>query len=90
MDFGAEFVDWLLAGIDYLFGWLFFTAFTELGSFFEGIGAPSFIAQAGNIWSGMPSSVLWGLDLFEVPAGLAMIGVAWVTRFSIRRIPIIG
>lgn len=39
---------------------------------------------------GIPSAVWYFLDLFNVSAGIPILLSAWVTRFIIRRIPVIG
>jgi hypothetical protein len=39
---------------------------------------------------GIPADVWYFLDLFNVTAGIPMLLSAWVTRFVIRRLPIIG
>lgn len=39
---------------------------------------------------GIPSSVWYFLDLFNVSAGIPILLSAWVTRFVIRRLPVIG
>ena len=39
---------------------------------------------------GIPASVWYFLDLFNVSTGIPILLSAWVTRFIIRRIPIIG
>lgn len=39
---------------------------------------------------GIPAAVWYFLDLFNVSAGIPILVSAWVTRFIIRRIPIIG
>lgn len=41
-------------------------------------------------FSGIPASVWYFLDIFALPAGLPMLISAAVTRFIIRRIPVIG
>jgi len=40
--------------------------------------------------AGIPSAVWYFLDIFNVGAGLPTILSAFVTRFVIRRIPVIG
>lgn len=40
--------------------------------------------------SGIPASVWYFLDLFNVSAGIPILLSAWATRFIIRRIPLIG
>ncbi len=39
---------------------------------------------------GVPGDVWYFLDLFNVSAGIPILLSAWVTRFIIRRIPVIG
>lgn len=39
---------------------------------------------------GIPAGVWYFLDLFNVSAGIPILLSAWVTRFVIRRIPVIG
>lgn len=50
---------------------------------------PTSNALSGTL-SGIPSDVWYFLDLFNVSAGIPLLLSAWVTRFVIRRIPIIG
>ena len=59
-----------------------------------------FIAVIGNLlptgstlsgaFSGIPAAVWYFLDLFNITAGIPAVLTAYVTRFIIRRIPIIG
>jgi hypothetical protein len=41
-------------------------------------------------FSSIPSTVWYFLDVFQISAGIPMILAAYITRFMIRRIPIIG
>ena len=50
---------------------------------------PSASAVGGSL-GGIPSGVWYFLDLFNVSAGIPIILSAYVTRFIIRRIPLIG
>ena len=62
--------------------------------------ATSFIAYLGpklpggaaisQAFAAIPSGVWWVLDLFQVPLGVKLVLTAYVTRFAIRRMPIIG
>jgi hypothetical protein len=38
----------------------------------------------------LPDGVMWFASAFELPAGLVILSGAWLIRFIIRRIPIIG
>ena len=40
--------------------------------------------------AGIPAGVWYFLDLFNASAGIPIVLSAWVTRFIIRRIPLIG
>jgi hypothetical protein len=41
-------------------------------------------------FSAVPSGVWYFLDLLKVPVGIQLCLAAYVTRFAIRRIPVIG
>lgn len=43
-----------------------------------------------NALGGIPATVWYFLDLFNVTAGIPILLSAFVTRFIIRRIPVIG
>jgi hypothetical protein len=61
-----------------------------LSGILDAIPVPDFMTDASGYMSGIPSGVLWTLDLFAVKEGAAMIVAALVLRFVVRRIPIIG
>lgn len=46
--------------------------------------------QLANAFGGIPSAVWYFLNLFNIRAGLPLLLSAYVTRFTIRRIPLIG
>lgn len=48
------------------------------------------VVSLNSTFQSMPSSVAYFLRFFMVPQGLSMIFSAYVTRFMIRRIPLIG
>ena len=47
-------------------------------------------SSLNGAFSSIPSSVWYFLDLFQISFGLPLIISTFVTRFMIRRIPIIG
>jgi hypothetical protein len=49
--------------------------------------APQFLTTA---FSGIGSGVWWFLDFFALDFGIPMLLSAYITRFLIRRIPLIG
>lgn len=56
----------------------------------EAIPVPDWLANAQVSMSNIPSGVLWFASLIELSTGVAIIISAYVIRFLIRRIPIIG
>lgn len=70
-----------------VFSVLFFIV-TEFISVLAGLlpGSASLTGALG----GIPSGVWYFLDLFNVTLAVPLLLSAWVTRFTIRRIPIIG
>lgn len=46
--------------------------------------------NVSQAFSGIPSSVLWFMSAFNIGTGIPMLISAWVTRFLIRRLPVIG
>lgn len=47
-------------------------------------------AALSSALGGIPATVWYFLDLFNVSAGLPLLVSAWASRFIIRRIPVIG
>lgn len=56
----------------------------------EAIPVPSWLSSAGGVFDAIPDGVIYFAQALQLPAGLAMIISAYVIRFIIRRIPIIG
>lgn len=57
---------------------------------YDAIPVPEFLTQIGSSFSKVKAETLWLVDLFELNTGVAIIVSAYVTRFLIRRIPVIG
>lgn len=56
----------------------------------EAIPVPSWLSSAGSVFDAIPDGVLYFAQALQLPAGLSMVISAYVIRFLIRRIPIIG
>lgn len=74
-DLLVEFFQWLVDGAK---------------SILSTIPVPDWLDNAAGLWSIMPPAVLYFLDSLALPEGLAIVGAAWLIRFLIRRIPLIG
>lgn len=61
-----------------------------IASFFEALPVPDFIIQATNAFSGIGGNVLFFAQKFAVGEGIAMVLAAYLLRFLLRRIPLIG
>ncbi|GAB7551169.1 DUF2523 domain-containing protein [Novosphingobium sp. 11B] len=85
-------LDFLLKGSIIKFG--VFTALyyivSEIGSLAMNKIDKTGLTSIGSLVSGLPSDVLFFLGVFRVEVGLPMIIAAFVVRFCIRRLPIIG
>lgn len=91
-------VDWLLTLIDWGVGWFLNIpkqVFADmLGSLGEWIRSWDVLGtygpQACSGLSSMPSAVAYFLGMIQFSTGLSLIMGAYLMRFLIRRIPIIG
>lgn len=69
---------------------IFELVMAALAALIQAIPVPDFVNQIPSLFSSLPQGVLWGFYLFNFAAGVAIIVSAYVIRFLIRRIPIIG
>jgi len=72
---------------------IFFALFFVVAGFVEVLQASGLLPSAGSlngVFSLIPSSVWYFLDLFKFSLGFSMVVSAYVARFIIRRIPVIG
>ncbi|MCT7418666.1 DUF2523 family protein [Pseudomonas aeruginosa] len=58
--------------------------------FFQWLPVPDFFAQAGNAFQSIPPSVVYFANAFQIGPGVTMVLGAYLLRFILRRIPIIG
>lgn len=91
----------LLAAVNTILGFIFRSVMVKFVVFFalffivtEFISLltpllPNATGLSGSL-GGIPSGVWYFLDLFNVTAGIPILLSAYVTRFVIRRIPVIG
>ena len=54
------------------------------------IGGDAFVQNINSALSSLPSGVLYFMSLFKLGTGLEIVLSAYVVRFIIKRIPIIG
>ncbi|WHV73950.1 DUF2523 family protein [Pseudomonas aeruginosa] len=58
--------------------------------FFQWLPVPDFFTQAGNAFQAIPPSVVYFANAFQIGPGVTMVLGAYLLRFILRRIPIIG
>lgn len=85
-----EFASWLKETLLWIPRKLWAELLDGLNAVLHAIPAPDFMTDAAGFMSGIPAQVVWVLNLFAVPEGVAMILSALTLRFIVRRIPLIG
>lgn len=58
--------------------------------FIDNLPVPDFVSDAADAMQGIPPDVMYFAGAFRIAEGLTMIMAAYILRFIIRRIPIIG
>lgn len=54
------------------------------------IPVPDWFTTPAQLFSELPEGIAWGLWLFNVSLGLSIVLAAYILRFLIRRLPVIG
>lgn len=91
----------LLSSINTALGWLVQSVLVKFVVFFglffitsEFLAVISPLIPNANSLNGalgnVPSSIAYFLDVFAVKTGISMLVSAYTTRFSIRKVPVIG
>ena len=79
---------WLRDELQLFFVWIWDSVLSGLAAVFEAIPVPDFMLNLDSY--SIPSGVAWAVEPFQVPLGLGIIVSAYVARFVLRRIPLIG
>jgi hypothetical protein len=94
MDFLIAFISRILLWLVDFAQWLGDLAIsTVLGAFItllNAIPVPAFMTGAPSVLASVPSGVLWFFNILQLGSGLTIFVTAWLLRFLIRRVPIIG
>lgn len=86
----ASLLDWVLQVLLWAPKKVWSLILDGLASVIEGLPVPDFVAQAGSFFGNIPGSVVYFFQFFAVAEGLAMVSLALILRFALRRIPLIG
>ena len=90
IQFLARILSWVVDFFQWVFEWLWSALLGALLTVLNAIPVPGWLADAPNVVSALPPGVAFFLQSFMLPQGLAIIIGAYVIRFIIRRIPLIG
>lgn len=63
---------------------------SSIAALLEAVPWPEWLQAAPALVGAIPQSVVWFLDPFEVGYGLEVVLAAYVVRFILRRIPLVG
>lgn len=85
-----DFAVWLLGIVQSVFQWLWDQLLAGLVALLAAIPVPEFLGQASGALGSVPAGVVYLLAPFQVGAGISIVLAAYVLRFLIRRLPIIG
>lgn len=80
----------ILDAIWLVLNWAFEQVVDALNGFLHWIPVPDFVTKAGGFLQSTPPEVTWFLQAVAFNEGLAMVMLAYVLRFILRRIPLIG
>lgn len=94
MDFLIQFLSrilsWLLDFVKWFGEWLWAELMGALITVLNAIPVPTWLADAPAVVGSLPPGVSYLAQSFALPQGLSIILGAYVIRFIIRRLPIIG
>lgn len=90
MEWLQDFAQWLLDTLLYVPRWVWDQLLTALGAVIAAIPVPDFVLVWTSNAGSLPSSIIWFLTMFEFKSGLTMVASAYITRWMIRRIPVVG
>lgn len=86
----AEYVIWFYRFMSDLPANVFSWFGDGIVSFFDSMPVPSFFNQASSAFGSIPSEVGFFMGLCQFNYGIALILSAYLLRFILRRIPLIG
>ncbi|MEM7504701.1 MAG: hypothetical protein AAF417_21885 [Pseudomonadota bacterium] len=84
------FSQWLLDVFLFVPRYVFQQAAEAAAEFVEGLPVPDFITNWGQTMADIGGEFWWLASAFAIPEGFAIVLSAFLLRFFIRRIPVIG
>lgn len=94
MDFLIQMIvkalQWLVSWVEFAAEWVWNELMGAFLAVLNAIPVPQWLTDAPMVVGSIPSSVAFFMAALQVPSGLSIILGAYVIRFIIRRIPLIG
>lgn len=90
IDLLTKALDWLIDLLLWVPRKLYQLFLEGLAAFISAIPVPAFVSNAGNYLSAIDPGIAWFVNAMQLPYGLAVCLGAYVIRFLIRRIPVVG
>lgn len=96
-DFFRSLFQWLSDAFDNVVdffkdlpAWIFSKIADAIVGFFDAFPVPDFFTQAASAFGSVPPEVVYFAQTFHIGAGVTMVLGAYLLRFILRRIPLIG
>jgi hypothetical protein len=90
IQFLAKILLWLLDWLKWGAEWIWNELMGAFIAVLNAIPVPGWLSAAPGVIGAIPPSAAFFLQSLQVPSGLAIIIGAYVIRFIIRRIPLVG
>jgi hypothetical protein len=90
IKFLTQILVWLLAFLKWGVDWCWNELMVAFATVLSAIPVPQWLADAPSVVGQLPAGVAYLATSLAIPQGLSIIIGAYVIRFIIRRLPIIG
>lgn len=89
IDFLSEILEWVVDFVVWAALSIYEMFLLAIAAIFDAIPVPAWLAGA-DPFAAIDPGVAFFIDAFQIPEGIAIILGAYVIRFLIRRIPVVG
>lgn len=83
-------LEWLKDLVEYAALHVWKLLLDGFASVIEAIPVPSFFSQAGDLMGSIPATVIYWVSFLQADFGIPLVLGAYLLRWVIRRIPLIG
>jgi hypothetical protein len=90
IGFLSQLFNWLISLVQWAFEWVWQEILGALVTVLSAIPVPGWLSDAPNVLANIPSGVVFILGILQFQAGVTIMIGAWLLRFLIKRLPIIG